>query len=199
MAALHPVDPSGARFSVAVYCASSLTVPDRYIDLATDIGEALAARGWDLVSGGGRVSMMGAVAAAARAGGSRTLGVIPRSLVDREVADTAADELVVTDTMRERKALMEAHAGAFLALPGGLGTCEELFEVWTAATLGMHDKPVVLLDPDDHWSGLLDWVRELVARGFAGGAAIERLVVATDVTEALDACAPRRDVTASVS
>ncbi|GEL24162.1 cytokinin riboside 5'-monophosphate phosphoribohydrolase [Pseudonocardia sulfidoxydans NBRC 16205] len=199
MAAPHLEEPSGARFSVAVYCASSLAVPAHYLDLATDVGSGLAARGWDLVSGGGRVSMMGAVAVAARAGGSRTLGVIPRSLVDREVADTAADELVVTDTMRERKALMEAHAGAFLALPGGIGTCEELFEVWTAATLGMHDKPVVLLDPDGHWDGLLDWVRGLVDRGFASGAAVERLIVATKVTEALDACAPRHDVTASMS
>ncbi|AEA23267.1 TIGR00730 family Rossman fold protein [Pseudonocardia benzenivorans] len=192
-------DPSGARFSVCVYCASSLSVPDRYVDLATQVGTAIAARGWDLVSGGGRVSMMGAVATAARAGGSRTIGVIPRSLVDREVADTAADELLVTDTMRERKALMEAHAGAFLALPGGIGTCEELFEVWTAATLGMHDKPVVLLDPDDHWSGLLDWLAALVRRGFAGRAALDRLVVTADVSRALDACAPRPDVTASVS
>ncbi|WP_103380409.1 LOG family protein [Pseudonocardia dioxanivorans] len=192
-------DPSGARFSVCVYCASSLSVPDRYLDLATQVGTAIAARGWDLVSGGGRVSMMGAVATAARAGGSRTIGVIPRSLVDREVADTAADELLVTDTMRERKALMEAHAGAFLALPGGIGTCEELFEVWTAATLGMHDKPVVLLDPDDHWSGLLDWLAALVRRGFAGRAALDRLVVTADVSRALDACAPRPDVTASVS
>jgi len=192
-------DPSGARFSVCVYCASSLSVPDRYVDLATQVGTAIAARGWDLVSGGGRVSMMGAVATAARAGGSRTIGVIPRSLVDREVADTAADELLVTDTMRERKALMEAHAGAFLALPGGIGTCEELFEVWTAATLGMHDKPVVLLDPDDHWSGLLDWLAARVRRGFAGRAALDRLVVTADVSRALDACAPRPDVTASVS
>ncbi|MFC7660078.1 TIGR00730 family Rossman fold protein [Pseudonocardia benzenivorans] len=174
-------------------------MPDRYVDLATQVGTAIAARGWDLVSGGGRVSMMGAVATAARAGGSRTIGVIPRSLVDREVADTAADELLVTDTMRERKALMEAHAGAFLALPGGIGTCEELFEVWTAATLGMHDKPVVLLDPDDHWSGLLDWLAALVRRGFAGRAALDRLVVTADVSRALDACAPRPDVTASVS
>ena len=192
-------DPAGTRFSVCVYCASSLSVPAQYVDLATDVGKEIAARGWDLVSGGGRVSMMGAVASAARAGGARTIGVIPRSLVDREVADTAADELLVTDTMRERKALMEAHAGAFLALPGGIGTCEELFEVWTAATLGMHDKPVVLLDPDDHWAGLLDWLAGLVERGFTGGAAMQRLVVARDVTEALDACAPRRDVTASVS
>ena len=103
--------------------------------------------------------MMGAVAAAARAGGARTVGVIPRALVGREIADEGVDELLVTETMRERKALMEAHADAFLTLPGGIGTCEEFFEVWTAGTLGMHAKPVVLLDPDGHYDGLLRWLR----------------------------------------
>jgi uncharacterized protein (TIGR00730 family) len=178
------------RHAVCVYCASSPGIPEHYIELARNVGTGIAARGWDLVSGGGRVSMMGAVAVGARAGGARTTGVMPRALVDREIADTSADELLVTDTMRERKALMEAHAGAFLALPGGLGTCEELFEVWTSGALAMHDKPVVLLDPDGHWTGLLSWVRELVDRGFAKTAALDRLVVATDLDTALDACAP---------
>ena len=109
--------------------------------------------------------MMGAVAAAARAGGARTVGVIPRALIRREVADEGVDELLVTDTMRERKALMEAHADAFLTLPGGIGTCEEFFEVWTAGSLGIHDKPVVLLDPDGHYDGLLRWLRGLVTAG----------------------------------
>jgi uncharacterized protein (TIGR00730 family) len=186
---------SGGRHVVCVYCASSPAIPEHYIELAGHVGGGIAARGWDLVSGGGRVSMMGAVAVAARAGGARTTGVIPRALVDHEVADSGADELLVTDTMRERKALMEAHAGAFLVLPGGIGTCEELFEVWTARSLGMHDKPVVLLDLDRHWAGLFVWLRELGDRGFVTGAALDLLVVATDVDTALDACAPHRDVT----
>jgi uncharacterized protein (TIGR00730 family) len=198
----HPVGVglparSGARHAVCVYCASSPGIPERYVELAGRVGAGIAARGWDLVSGGGRVSMMGAVAVAARAGGARTTGVMPRALVAREVADSSAHRLLVTDTMRERKALMEAHAGAFLALPGGLGTCEELFEVWTAGSLAMHDKPVVLLDIDGHWAGLLAWLQELVDRGFATGAALDRLVVATDADAALDACAPQRDATAS--
>ncbi|MCE3554156.1 TIGR00730 family Rossman fold protein [Pseudonocardia sp. RS11V-5] len=176
--------------AVCVYCGSSDGVPQRYLDLAAKTGTAIAARGWMLVSGGGRRSMMGAVALAARAGGARTVGVIPRSMVEREWADHDSDELLVTETMRERKALMEAHAGAFLALPGGLGTCEELFEVWTAGSLDLHGKPVVVLDPDGHWSGLLDWVSGLVESGFAGRAPVERLVVARTVDEALDACAP---------
>ena len=174
---------------ICVYCASIETIAPHYPVLAADVGREIAARGWELVSGGGQRSMMGAVAFAARAGGARTTGVIPRSMVEREWADHDSDELLVTDTMRERKALMEAHADAFLALPGGLGTCEELFEVWTSGYLGMHAKPVVLLDPYGHYTGLLDWVRGLGERGFVVPAAIERLVVTTDVGAALDACA----------
>jgi uncharacterized protein (TIGR00730 family) len=186
-----------SRTSVCVYCASAEGIAPRYLQLATAVGAGIAARGWRLVSGGGRVSMMGAVAAAARAGGSPTVGVIPRSLIDLEVADADADELLVVDTMRDRKALMEAHATAFLALPGGIGTCEELFEVWTAAVLGMHDKPVVVLDPEGHYAGLLDWLREVGERGFVRAEALARLTVATDVTAALDACAATAGVSRS--
>lgn len=174
--------------SVCVYCASSNDVPEHYLQLAADVGTGIARRGWQLISGGGCVSMMGTLADATRAAGGRTVGVIPRALVDREVADTAADELLVTDTMRERKALMDAHADAFLALPGGIGTCEELFETWTSRALGLHAKPVVLLDPDGHYAGLLDWLDELRDRGFLTGSALSTLVVATRVDEALDAC-----------
>ena len=173
---------------ICVYCASIETIAPHYPALAADVGREIAARGWELVSGGGQRSMMGAVAGAARAGGARTTGVIPRSMVEREWADHDSDELLVTETMRERKALMEAHADAFLALPGGLGTCEELFEVWTSGYLGMHAKPVVLLDPDGHWTGLLDWVHGLGERGFVTPDALARLVVTTDVGAALDAC-----------
>lgn len=177
-----------SALAVCVYCASSNSVPSRYLDLAERVGTGIASRGWSLVSGGGNVSMMGAVARAARAGGARTLGVIPRALVDREVADTDADELLVTDTMRERKALMDAHCGAFLALPGGIGTAEELFEAWTARALGMHAKPVVVLDPDGHYAGLLRWLDELGERGFLLPAARSTLLVTTEVDRALDAC-----------
>ena len=171
-----------------MYCASSDGVAARHVELATAVGRSIAERGWTLVSGGGRRSMMGAVARAARAGGARTVGVIPHSMVEREWADHDSDELLVTDTMRERKAMMDAHADAFLTLPGGLGTLEELFETWSARVLDLHTKPVVLLDPDGHYSGLLAWMRELVEGGFARPGALDRLVVATDVDAALDAC-----------
>ena len=114
------------------------------------------------MSGGGNVSAMGAVAGAARAHNGRTVGVIPKALVHRELADVDADELVVTDTMRERKQVMEDRADAFLVLPGGIGTLEEFFEAWTAGYLGMHDKPLVMLDPFGHYDGLLAWLRGLV-------------------------------------
>ena len=185
---------TGRSFAVCVYCGSIEGLPDSYLELASEVGRQIAARGWNLVSGGGRAAMMGRVGSAARAGGARTTGVIPQALVDREWADHDSDELLIVETMRERKALMEAHADAFLALPGGVGTCEELFEVWTAGYIGLHGKPVVLLDPDGHYTGLLDWVREIGARGFVRPEAIDRLIVATDVAEALDACLPPADV-----
>lgn len=174
--------------SICVYCASGTDDP-ACLKLAADLGAAIAGRGWQLVSGGGNVSMMGALADAVRAGGGRTVGVIPKQLVHREVADTDADELVVTDTMRQRKQVMEDRADAFITLPGGIGTLEELFETWTAGYLGMHAKPVVLLDPMDHYGGLLVWLDGLRERRFVNDMALRRLIRTTGVDEALDACA----------
>lgn len=161
--------------------------------MAVQVGEAIAKRGWTLVSGGGNVSAMGALAGAARAQGGRTVGVIPKALVHREVADTEADELVLVDTMRERKQVMEDRADAFIALPGGIGTLEEFFEAWTAGYLGMHDKPVVLLDPIGHYDGLLSWLHGLVGSGYVSEGALDRLVVVDDVEVALEVCAPTGD------
>lgn len=174
---------------MCVYCASSPTDPD-LLALASELGEAIARRGWTLVWGGGNVSAMGALATAARARGGWTVGVIPKMLLHREIADLNADELVVTDTMRERKQVMEDRADAFIALPGGLGTLEELFEIWTTAYLGFHDKPVVLLDPGGHYDGLRAWLSGLIDSGYLSQAALDELVVVDDVTAALAACAP---------
>lgn len=160
------------------------------IGLAEEVGIAIAERGWSLVSGGGNVSAMGALATAARSRGGHTVGVIPKALVHREVADVDADELVVTDTMRQRKEVMEGRADAFIALPGGIGTLEEFFEAWTAGYLGMHDKPVVLLDPIGHYDGLLAWLHDLRDSGYVAQGALDRLVVAVDVESAMTACAP---------
>lgn len=158
-----------------MYCASADQIDPAYLALANAVGSRLAHGGHSLVSGGGRVSMMGAVAAAARAGGARTVGIIPSHLVAYEVADTEADELVVVDTMRERKRGMEDRSDAFLALPGGIGTLEELFEVWTAASLGMHDKPVIVLDTDGFYDPLWAYLGALRAKGFVRQAALDVL------------------------
>lgn len=177
-------------WNVCVYCASGPVDPS-FIELARDLGTAIGSRGWGLVSGGGNVSMMGAVAESARAAGAFTVGVIPKALVHREVADVDADELIVTDTMRERKRIMEDRADAFITLPGGIGTLEELFETWTAGYLGMHDKPMVLLDPVGHFEGLLQWIDSLSSTGFVQQRALDALVRTVTIEAALDACSSR--------
>jgi uncharacterized protein (TIGR00730 family) len=176
-------------WAVGVYCAAGPTDP-QLLALAAELGEAIAKRGWTLVWGGGRVSAMGAVASAARARGGHTVGVIPEVLIRREVADEKADELIVTDTMSERKRVLEQRSDAFIALPGGIGTLDELFDVWTAGQLGMHDKPIVLLDRWGHYDGLWTWLYGLVDSGYITQAAMERLVVVDKVSAALEACAP---------
>ena len=138
--------------------------------------------------------MMGAVGRACRAAGGRTLGVIPQALVDMEVADHDSDELVVVDTMRQRKAIMDDRADAFVALPGGLGTLEELMEVWTARTLGMHSKPIVVCDPWGDYDQLRAQVQMWATQGFVRQAALEALTWATSVPEALDAVAQQTAV-----
>ncbi|MGH3343102.1 MAG: TIGR00730 family Rossman fold protein [Carbonactinosporaceae bacterium] len=172
--------------AVCVYCASSERIDGRYTDLAARVGTELARRGHTLVSGGGRVSCMGAVARAARVCGARTVGVIPRVLVDWEIADDDCDELVVTDDMRERKGEMERRSDGFLALPGGLGTLEELFEIWVGRVLGLHGKPLVVVNADGFFDHLRAQVDVLSARGFLRGEALRAVVWASEVGEAFD-------------
>jgi uncharacterized protein (TIGR00730 family) len=173
--------------TVCVFCASSDDIDPRWLVLARSVGEHLARRGHQVVSGGGRVGMMGALATGARSAGGHTLGVIPQSLVDLEVADDDADELVVTDGMSARKTVMIDRSDGFLVLPGGLGTLDELFEVWTMATLHLHAKPIVLLDQDGFYRALLDWLDSLVTAGFARPTSRAALQVVATLDEALDA------------
>ena len=173
--------------AVCVYLASSEDIDDRYRTLASETGEAIARRGWTLVTGGGSVSMMGAIAKAARGAGGHTIGVIPQALVDLEVADHDADELVIVDTMRQRKAIMDDRADAFLALPGGIGTLEELMEVWTARQLGMHAKPVIACDPWDDYALLRAQVTHWRERGFVREHGIAQVTWTASVAAALDA------------
>ena len=172
--------------AICVFCASSRTLDQRWLDLAAETGAELARRGHTLVSGGGCVGMMGAVTDGARSAGGYTVGVIPQTLVDLEVADLAADELLVTDGMASRKTLMIEKSDAFITLPGGLGTLDELFEVWTTATLALHAKPMVLVDADGFYRPLLDWLRTLADRRFLKPAGLDLLLVADTVPAALD-------------
>jgi uncharacterized protein (TIGR00730 family) len=172
--------------TICVYCASSNEIPPQYVELAADVGAELARRGHALVSGGGSVSCMGAVARSARAGGAHTAGVIPDALRLREVADLDADELVVTPDMRTRKAEMDRRADAFLVLPGGMGTVEELMEIWTSRALGMHAKPIVVLDPEAEFALLRAQMERFVERGFARRSAVDEVEWVTDVAAAFD-------------
>jgi uncharacterized protein (TIGR00730 family) len=176
--------------TICVFCASSELISPHFVELASQVGTELARRGHSLVSGGGSVSCMGAVARAARAGGAWTVGVIPDALRLREVADLGADELIVTPDMRSRKAEMDRRADAFLVLPGGLGTLEELLEIWTARVLRMHDKPIVVLDPDGVFTPLREQVATLVTGGFAYASAIDEIRWTTDVSAAFDLLDP---------
>ncbi|AGL20796.1 TIGR00730 family Rossman fold protein [Actinoplanes sp. N902-109] len=172
--------------AIGVFCASSTRLAQTHLDLATALGKALGPRGHSLVSGGGCVGMMGAVADGARAGGAHTLGVIPQSLVDLEVADTASDDLIVTTDMGARKNIMIERSDAFITLPGGLGTLDELFEVWTTATLALHTKPIVILDPDGFYPGLLAWINEIATTEFVRTEALALVTVTTSIDAALD-------------
>jgi uncharacterized protein (TIGR00730 family) len=170
--------------AICVFCASSEQISPHFIDLATEVGSELARRGHSLISGGGSVSCMGAVARAARAGGAWTVGIIPEALRLREVADLDADELVVTADMRTRKAEMDRRADVFLVLPGGLGTLEELVEIWASRSLALHDKPIVVLDADGVFAPLREQVALFVALGFARPAAIAEVTWAGDLATA---------------
>ena len=173
--------------SICVFCSSSTRIAASYVEVASQVGTELARRGHALVSGGGDLSMMGAVARAARAGGAHTTGVIPEALLQLEVGDRAADELLVVDDMRTRKGLMDSRSDAFLTLPGGLGTLEELTEVWVSQSLGMHVKPVVVLDVDGLYAPLRAQVDLMLERGFVRPEAAQALVWASTVPQALDA------------
>ena len=177
------------RVSLCVYCGSRAGDNAAYEAAATAVGTAIGRRGWRLVYGGGRAGLMGRVADAALSAGGPVLGVIPRSLMGREVGHRGLTELHVVETMHERKLMMAQHSDAFIALPGGIGTFEELFEVWTWRQLGYHDKPVGLLNVDGYYDALLDFMRQTVARGFVSDAQNALLQVHTQADDLLDSIA----------
>ena len=169
--------------SLCVYCASSDRLDAKYYQLATDVGLAMGQRGWTLVYGGGKTGMMGAVARGAKAGGGRVVGVIPEFMKQRELEFTEADELISVITMRERKMLMETRAEAFLALPGGWGTLEEILEILTLAHLEVLKKPIVLLNYDGYYDHLIKLFDRIVEENFMRETIRLKYAVANTVDE----------------
>lgn len=156
-----------ADFSVCVYCGSRPGVRPGYEVAAEATGAMLARNGWRLVYGAGDVGLMGSVARAAQAGGGETFGVIPVHLMEMEVGKRDLSTFVVTETMHERKKVMVMNADAVVVLPGGAGSLDEFFEVLTWRQLGLHDKPIFLLDTEGYWSKLMSLLEHIVTEGFA--------------------------------
>lgn len=176
---------------LCVFCGSSVGARAEYLAAAQTLGRTLAERGVRLVYGGARVGLMGAVADAALASGGEVVGVIPRALEEREIAHTGLSELRVVGSMHERKAVMSDLSDGFVVLPGGLGTLEELFEVWTWAELGVHDKPCGVLDVAGYYAPLIAFLDHGVREGFVRPAQRARLVVDDDPARLLDRLASR--------
>ena len=171
---------AGPSFSVCVYCGSRGGVAQQFTDVAAQVGRWIGERGGQLVYGGGNNGLMGVVADATLAAGGRVVGVIPHALVEKEWAKRDCTELHIVDSMHDRKRMMAERAGAFLALPGGIGTFEELFEVWTWRQLGYHDKPVGILNSGGYYDGLLGFLQSTVDHGFMNDWQMGLVRVGTD-------------------
>ena len=167
-------------FSLCVYCGSRPGANPAYAKVAQAVGDWIGRHGGQLVYGGGHNGLMGLLADATLAAGGRVVGIIPKALVEREWAHKGCSELHVVDTMHERKRMMAERADAFLALPGGIGTFEEFFEVWTWRQLGYHDKPVGLLNVDGYYDGLLGFMKTGVDQQFMGPWQMELIRVGTE-------------------
>jgi hypothetical protein len=171
---------------ICVFCGASEGRDPRYLEVAASVGAALASRGIELVYGGGRLGLMGAVADGALAAGGRVIGVIPAGLVDRELAHRGVTDLRIVGSLHERKQVMADLSDGFVALPGGLGTLEELAEVLSWAQLGIHAKPVGLLDVGGYFGSLIAFLDHATAEGFIPSAQRGLLIVEDDLGELLD-------------
>jgi uncharacterized protein (TIGR00730 family) len=180
-----------ARRSVCVFCASSNGTMPTFLEAARALGQTIAERGWQLIYGGAEVGMMGALADAALAHGGAVIGVIPHALFEREIAHRGLTQLVEVNSMHERKAEMARRADAFLVLPGGLGTLDELCEILTWSLLGIHDKPIVLINTGGYWNAFLGMLDAAVAAGFLRSTHRAVPLVAPDPNSACDAVARR--------
>jgi uncharacterized protein (TIGR00730 family) len=180
------MNPAMPTISLCVYCGSRSGELPAYTEAAQAVGREIGRRGWQLVYGGGRAGLMGVVADAALDAGASVVGVIPHSLMERELGHLGLTELHVVDTMHQRKTLMAERSDAFLALPGGIGTFEELFEVWTWRQLGYHDKPIGLLNVAGYYDALLGFLQHGLDQGFMAAAQSSLLQVDTDALALLE-------------
>ena len=174
------MDQPGHKFCVCVYCGSRHGERAEYAQAAQAVGHLIGRNGWELVYGGGRVGLMGTVAEATLAAGGTVVGVIPQALMDREVGHRGLTELHVVQTMHERKQLMATRADTFLALAGGIGTFEELFEMWSWRQLRYHDKPIGLLNMAGYYDSLLAFIDQTVQGGFVTPAQRAQVIVGND-------------------
>lgn len=175
--------------AVCVFCGAKTGHDPKWAAVARLVGAAIARRGWRLVYGGGRVGLMGVLADAALEAGGEAIGVIPQALLDREVGHKGLTRLEVVSDMAVRKVRMVELSDAFLALPGGLGTLDELFEVLTLRQTRYHAKPVAVLNQDGYWNSLIAACREMVAAGFVAPADLDCLIVEDQIERLLDAIA----------
>jgi uncharacterized protein (TIGR00730 family) len=173
--------------NVCVYCGSSSKVDEKYKVAATTLGGLIAKEGWGVVYGGGRVGLMGLVADSALNAGGDVIGIIPEHIEEREVQHNELTELHVVDTMHVRKQMMVDRSQAFVILAGGLGTLDELFELLTWKQLGLHDKPIVIVNIDGYWTKLLEAVQNIADEGFMRQEDIKMFIVVDDVGEVAQA------------
>ncbi len=168
---------------LCVYCSSSRDLDPKYYEAGEAMGRGLAERGWGLVYGGGNAGTMGSVARATKSAGGKVVGIIPEFMEERELAFHEADELVTVDSMRERKRIMAERADAFVTLPGGIGTLEEVSEIMVERGLAMHSKPLVLVNQDGYYDGLLAFLDRMIAENFKSAGFKSLIGVANTVDE----------------
>jgi len=178
-----------AQKSVCVYCGARPGTDPAYMTTAETLGRALAAQDWRLVYGAGDIGLMGAVARAAQTAGGDTFGVIPKHLVEWEVGKVDLNRYIVTETMHERKKVMFMNCDAVVVLPGGAGSLDEMFEVLTWRQLGLHEKPVVLVNVGGYWDPLITLLHHVVDSGFADASLLSYFTAVSDAAEAIEVLA----------
>jgi hypothetical protein len=175
-----------SKFTVTVFCSSSREIDQIYFDVAQALGAAIGCEGWSLVYGGNRIGLMGTLADAVRASRGRVIGVTPQIFIDQKVSDPLADELIVSQGMRDRKEIMAQRGDAFVALPGGLGTFEEIFDIIVNRQLGFHNKPIVLLNAADYYDTLVNLIEQGIEARFIKPAARSLFRVTETVAETIE-------------